>query len=363
MFWASATLACNVPVFRYALERWEADRFQIFVFHNESLNTEQEAILAPIEKAQQDGLANIEVIRINLEQEMPGSVRALWDAQEHPTQPWMVVRYPKQTGIERSVWTGPLGAKAVDSLIESPARREIAQKLSNGDAIVWLLLGGDDPKRNENAESLLKTELGKLEKSLVLPERSPTDPPINPDLPLKIAFSIVRLSRSDPAEHMLLDILLNWNPNLIAAREPLLFPIFGRGRVIPPAMGDQIRPEAIREMAEFLTGPCSCEVKELNPGYDLLLAKNWNTLPGYQEILVAPPPPLVGISEFAAEATTHSTDAPSKTNILTAAPGAQPAGIGRDRLWRNLVVVLCAGLAFLVVSTLALKIRSGRRPR
>ena len=60
-----------------------------------------------------------------------------------------------------------------------------------------------------------------------------------------------------------------------------MFPIFGRGRVVPPATGEEIQPEAIREMAEFLTGPCSCEVKEMNPGYDLLLSADWKSLGDY----------------------------------------------------------------------------------
>ena len=28
-----ASRACNVPVFRYALERWAADHFEVVIFH------------------------------------------------------------------------------------------------------------------------------------------------------------------------------------------------------------------------------------------------------------------------------------------------------------------------------------------
>ncbi len=33
--WTMAATACNVPVFRYALERWEADHYEIVVFHRQ----------------------------------------------------------------------------------------------------------------------------------------------------------------------------------------------------------------------------------------------------------------------------------------------------------------------------------------
>jgi hypothetical protein len=361
--WSGAALACNVPVFRYALERWEADPYQIIVFHREPLTAEQEALLSSLENGGQDRLANLVITEVNLTQDVPPSWHRLWNAQEHPTLPWMAVRYPKPTGIERSAWTGPLRPEVVRSLVDSPARRAIAQKLLSGEAIVWLLLEGGDKQRNDEIGQLVETELRQLEKSLVLPERSPFDPPINPDLPLKIAFSTVRVARFDPAERMLVNLLLNWSTNLIAAEEPMLFPIFGRGRVIPPAVGQEIRAEAIQDMAAFLTGPCSCEVKEMNPGYDLLLAANWSTLPDYQEITLPSPPPLVGLSQFAAAVATDSPTPPRPTNVAPAVASPTPGLVRRDRLVRNLVVLLGTGVACLALASLVLRFRAGRRSR
>jgi hypothetical protein len=180
-------------------------------------------------------------------------------------------------------------------------------------------------------------------------------------LPLKIVFSTVRLARSNPAERMLVNLLLNWNTNLVAEKEVMLFPIFGRGRVVPPATGEEIQPEAIREMAEFLTGPCSCEVKEMNPGYDLLLSANWKSLGDYQPELMSESPPLTGLSQFAAGATND----PKATAGQSAAPlaAASPAPLVRVRLVRSLVVVLGISILFLAAATLVLKTRAGRRPR
>ena len=358
-----AATACNVPVFRYALERWEADPYEIVVFHREPLSVEQEALLVGMEKTGRDGLANLTVSRVNLAGEVPPPLRPLWNAQENPAPPWMVVRYPRQLGIENPAWAGRLSAETVGTLLDSPARRDIAQRLLGGDAVVWLLLESGDQKRDDESGRLVEAETGKLQQTLKLPEPSPLDPPMNADLPLKIAFSTVQVGRADPAERMLVNLLLNWNPNLATAKEAMLFPIFGRGRVIPPAIGKEIQAEAIREMAEFLTGPCSCQIKEMNPGYDLLLTANWSSLVGYQEVQLPEPPPLVSMSQFAATAASNVTATSTQAPVALAAVSPPRAPAEPDHLARNLIVVLGAGVIFLATMTLVLKVRANRSPR
>jgi hypothetical protein len=45
-----------------------------------------------------------------------------------------------------------------------------------------------------------------------------------------------------------------------------------------PLIGAGITPQNIQEAAGFLAGPCSCEVKEQNPGFDLLVGTDWDVL-------------------------------------------------------------------------------------
>ena len=365
-FCTMAAAACNVPVFRYALERWEADPYEIVVFHREPLSVEQEVILAGMEKAGKagrDGTANLTVNRVNLAGEVPPPLRLLWNAQENPTSPWMVARYPRQSRIENPAWAGPLTAETVGALLDSPARRDLARKLLRGDAVVWLLLESGDRERDDEAGRLIEAESGKLQQTLKLPEPSTLDPPMNANVPLKIAISIVRVARSDPAERMLVNLLLNRNPKLATGKEAMLFPIFGRGRAIPPAIGPEIRAEALLEMAEFLTGPCSCQVKEMNPGYDLLLTANWSSLIGYQELQLPEPPPLVSMSQFAATAASNVTATSTQASLSPAAASAPPATVAPDHLVRNLIVVLGAGACFLATMTFVLKMRANRAPR
>ena len=357
--WTLAAPACNVPVSRYALERWEPDPYEVIVFRREPFSAEQQALLETLEKASRDGLANLSVSNVSVSVEMRQPLRQLWTAQANPTLPWMVVKYPRKTKIELPAWAGTMSAETVGALLESPVRQDLGQRLLRGDAVVWLLLESGDQRRDDQAAQLLEAELQKLEQSLVLPEPSPLDPPTNTNLPLKIAFSTVRVARSNPAERMLVNLLLNWNTNLVAEKEVMLFPIFGRGRVVPPASGEEIQPEAIREMAEFLTGPCSCEVKEMNPGYDLLLSANWKSLGDYQAELMSESPPLTGLSQFAA----GTGNNPKAQSVQPAASpaSASTAPVARGHLARNLVVVLGIGIVFLAAATLVLKTRAGRR--
>jgi hypothetical protein len=360
-FWAFAATACNVPVFRYALERWEADPYDVVVFHRGPLAADQLALFKKLEKAVTDGRVNLEAIKVNLPDEVPLPIQPFWQSQAKPELPWMVLRYPRKAGIEPAAWAGRFHAEAVESLLESPARRDIVQKLSSGD-LVWLLLESGDQPSDEKTFRFVEAELRKLEEILVLPEQTAQDLPVNPDLPLKIAFSTVRLPRADPAERAFVNVLLNWNTNLPAVTETMLFPIFGRGRVVSPAIGAQITAEAIRDMAEFLTGPCSCEIKEMNPGYDLLMTANWSSFSGYQEVMVPEPPPLVGLSQFVADATNSPASSPNPPAVALSSAGQAPGAAGSSRLLRNVVVLLGAAVGFLAAATLVLRAKAGRPP-
>ena len=64
----------------------------------------------------------------------------------------------------------------------------------------------------------------------------------------------------------------------LTAGQPVVFPIFGRGRVLCALSGPNINASGLAECATFLSGACSCQVKELNPGVDLLMHVNWDEL-------------------------------------------------------------------------------------
>ena len=67
----------------------------------------------------------------------------------------------------------------------------------------------------------------------------------------------------------------------------IVFAFFGRGRVLTALHGKDLKAKELEEVAKFLCGACSCQVKELNPGIDLLFAVKWEA---FLDIEITPQP-------------------------------------------------------------------------
>ncbi len=265
--------ACSVPVFRYALEHWAADPFQAVVFHRGALTGPQQTSARELGA---EGLAGR--LHANI------SVRTI-DLDRDPTRdafgelPWLTVKFPQATRLKESIYSGPLDAQAIEQLLDSPARREIAARLAQGESAVWVLLESGDRGKDTAAADLLESRLTYLATVLELPKLDAQD--IANGLvsvaqeDLRLAFSTFHLSREDADEKLFVRMLLSAEADLSGAHEPIVFPVFGRGRALYALVGAGIKSETIDRAATFLIGKCSCQVKEQNPGVDLLLAANW----------------------------------------------------------------------------------------
>ncbi len=96
-----------------------------------------------------------------------------------------------------------------------------------------------------------------------------------PGPPLRIAFSMVRVSRTDPAEAFLVRMLLQSESDLPTLDEPMAFPVYGRGRVLYALVGAGTNAVNIGGACAFLTGPCLCECKAPSIGAVRLMAADW----------------------------------------------------------------------------------------
>ncbi len=272
--------ACSVPVFRYALERWLADPYQAVVFHRGSLTTAQQA---QIKNLTPNGLAgrlhaNVSTRTVDLDQKPDAESLALWQQSKGATLPWLALRYPAAAKIPGAIWSGPLTELAIQQALDSPLRRDIVHRLTKSDSVVWVLLEIGDQQRDNAAANLLQARLTYLTSVLKLPKLDPQDVVSGAEEQLRLSFSTVRLARTNAAEQVFASMLLGSEPDLHEIAEPLVFPIFGRGRALYALAGKGITHENIDQAASFLIGACSCEVKEQNPGVDLLLAANWDKL-------------------------------------------------------------------------------------
>ena len=295
---SATAFACQVPVFRYALERWDADRYRITVLHDTPLDESQSAALARLRRAgeiQHDTAATVDVqlVDINAKGKLSPVMLANWKSRNDSSSPLVLVDYPPANSVGRSdpMFQGSLTAATVESLLDSPVRQKVATRLGSGDSAVWIFVpcgrDADDKAARERLEKQLKAD----QKWLELPSAKELE--VKPEVleqvnvPLKIEFSIVTLKRDDPAEQFLLQSLLNSEDDLVDFDQPLAFPVFGRGRVLYALVGKGIASDTIRSASAFMAGPCSCQVKNQNPGFDLLLNSNWNKTLG--DVLISEP--------------------------------------------------------------------------
>ncbi len=317
--WSAITLwACSVPVFRYALEKWPADPYRAIVFHHGPLSEAQQAQAYDLGADGQAGQlhANISLRTVDLDQRPEPEMLDLWRNLGTDSLPWLVVKYPLATRLTGHLWSGPLAGQTVRQLLDSPARREIVQRLAQGESAAWVLLESGDPKKDGAAAKLLESRLAYLGATLQLPKLDLEDI-VNglvsvPEADLRLEFSLLRLSRHDPEEHGFIQMLLGVEADLKQAKEPIVFPVFGRGRALYALVGQGISRETIDRAASFLIGKCSCEVKEQNPGVDLLLAADWDALVKMPANNAPDLPPLAELAKSAPVTVTLSgTDAGS----------------------------------------------------
>ena len=241
---ATSAFACSVPVFRYALEHWEADAYRVTVPPG----------------AKVEGKFNV--------------TRA--DA------PKIELRQPAIMRNEEVIWSADYNEANVKVLVDSLARQQVAERLGAGESAVWVLLESGDKAKDDGAAKFLDERLEYLSGVMELPKLDQQDIKNGlvsvPGDGLRLAFSTLRLKRDDPAESAFIAMLLASEPDLRGLNEPMVFPIFGQGRVLYALVGRGIKVETIDRAAQFLIGSCSCQVKEQNPGVDLVMAVDWKQM-------------------------------------------------------------------------------------
>ncbi len=311
--------ACVLPVFRYAIERWTADPYETVVFFRDTIRGGDSATLAGLlesssnarvhgdllgfkDSGRRSGTANMDVVLVNVNDSLERWVTPIWEEYKGYELPMAVVRYPYESGVNVAVWTGPLKNVPVQPLIQSPIRTELSRRLLGGESGVWILLESEDRRKNRTAEKTLKAGIKKAEAEIELPE-IPTeelpgwyDPESGPALAIK--FSVLHLSRSDPAEHFFISQLLKTEVGLDAYDGPIAFLVYGRGRALFSLKGEDLTIDNMISASRFLSGACSCTIKEQNPGVDLLMAVDWDAGITVEYVPEIDLPPLAGFSEM-----------------------------------------------------------------
>jgi hypothetical protein len=271
---AADSRACSVPVFRYALEHWTPSPYELVVFTRGDLAETDQATLDDLSHDH----ANIEIRIVDLAGDLAEADQVLWKAQATTTLPWVAIRYPESDENSPNLWAGRLDKNRLASQFDSPARREISQRLLAGQTAVWVLLESGDKPADDRLASRLSETLKRFEKTIKLPDIAPDGPQLESPLPLSVSFSILRVARNDAREAALVSMLSIAEPDLAHSTEALVIPVLGRGRAISALAASHLNEQSLTTFAQFICGQCSCEVKELNPGIDLLLTADWETI-------------------------------------------------------------------------------------
>jgi hypothetical protein len=292
----------------------------------------------------------------------------LYERQAGDRLPWMVVLYPASAGNAKPCWSGRLSKEAVQALVLSPVRQELARRILKGETAVWVLVESGDKDQDAAAEKALLDHCQQASGLLRLPEQldfgeagaSPQGS--QSKIPLRISFSVLRVSRSDAEEQVLVSTLLGTESDLHKyAEQPIAFPVYGRGRALYALVGKGLNEENILGACRFITGECSCLAKQQNPGTDILIAMDWDTFIQGRNVVDKVLPPLSGpgdlISATAAKDNESQTPEGSVSAVPTQAalpeeplPAPQPPAA--SRLLRNVFLALLGLMAILAGATL-----------
>lgn len=290
---AGIACACNVPVFRYALERWKPDACEVFVFCEAGFDATHQAELEKLNAQSQANRSNLSltVSQVGVDK-LPRHVE-LWESIRRlpgVKLPYVVVRTSVNDKQSVNSWHGPLANFKSEQLLDSPARQEIAKRLLKGDSVVWVVLKSSDAKRNEQINKLLKDELKKLARTTPFPEGlGLPGSELYAELPLVMQFTVLEIDPTDAREQFLVGLFGGFEPEALKNQQPLVVPVFGRGRALEVLPADRLDAGMIGDLTRYLCGACSCQVKERNPGFDLLLQADWD-----RELFgdaALPPPP------------------------------------------------------------------------
>ena len=280
--------ACDTPVYRYAMYRWEPAPYQVYYFHEEPIDEKATKIKEMVEAVEQSEKkpGNLMFISVDLKKDtelktIPPYVKEDWLAQKEPVIPSYMVVAPPPYFVK--LFSGDLDEATISALIESPARGEIAKQLEQGKASVLVMLTGNDEKANGEAEKTTKAlikDIASGEVQLYLPPTAFMQDDESKEKTPGLEFGYVKVKRDDPKEHWLVEFLLSMENDLKDAEwvdKPMIFAVFGRGRALPPFVGKGISRDNLLDCVDFVTGACSCTVKDQNPGVDLLFAYDWYT--------------------------------------------------------------------------------------
>ena len=275
VFGVSVAQACSLPVFRYALENWEADEHVLMLPRGTS-----DAEIKWWNDFLKNGDFNYEVSKI-ANDDMPAGLYF-----PKGFGPWITYDAFKEKGQQN------LDSAFVSKQWESASSKKVIDGIIRGDSVIFLFSGGDAKARQAAEEKMrprIKTLLEYVEladdvvdswKNFHAPPDEFYSPPrghVASPIPLGMAISFVHLNEYEALAKQVETIFLAEDLEEQGQENGVrVTVVFGRGRAIPVGHIDDIDKHVIDDVIYFVTGACSCKIKEENPGHDLMLPIYWD---------------------------------------------------------------------------------------
>ena len=132
-------------------------------------------------------------------------------------------------------------------------------------------------------------------------------------------------------------MLLGTESDLSDYQVPLVFPVFGQGRSLYALVGAGINKKTIKKACRSLVDWCSCEIKALHQGVDLLFLAQWSKRAGESWIKVEGLPPLTGLSGFIDSSDKTDEIEPDKTIVQSRENPDENSEVQSDSTGQTLV--------------------------
>jgi len=287
----SYIFGCNIPVFRYALERWNAEVFEAIIITSSNGLSQSEKLA--VKRLQQNSFdiennINLAVTIASTTDIQNTHLKDLFkDIKLDSKQNRIYLFHPRTSNIPNVIWQGPLTLKNVNKILYSDIRKQIADKICNGATAVYLMLESSNTQKNKDAWQVLQQAKQSLNKDMEIPKGiilhngnvvggdevlPDTESKLYSAVPLKIDFQTLQFKASD-------DPILYNTISIMAENttidEPMVFAFFGQGRALSPLVGKEINRKNFFRMGYYICGACSCEVKSQNPGIDVPILCQW----------------------------------------------------------------------------------------
>ncbi len=285
-FSTSVATACNIPVFRFALERWRQDAYEITVETDGEISPADAEFLKQLKLASQAaggaqfavGGGHSEEPRSTLTHGNFVLLHKMSDSPEGAKAKPSRITVTGTVGPRRvEFYSGTFEQARRDALLSSPVRDELTRRLLAGHAVVWLLVRSADAERSDEIRERLTETFAELERQIKLPDGiGLPGSELHSEVPLVVKFSVVEIDPSDSRESFFAGSLIGFREQSHRDGQPLLIPVFGRGRALEVIPADDVTDALVKDVSLFLSGACSCQVKEQNPGFDLLLSIDWD---------------------------------------------------------------------------------------